>query len=86
MFGAVSAFSVEVGLALGSKSPQFHITVPAPWHVASSSARNCTDVEAQCGTVKAGTIAGNGIVDAMVWTADPNAPAINVVAEPGPCR
>jgi hypothetical protein len=84
--GSSKAFSVVVNLALGSKSPEFHLTVPTPWHATSRYGVDaCVVPETQCGAVRAGTIDGFNILGTVVWTADPNAPAINVVAEPGPC-
>jgi hypothetical protein len=83
---APTAFSASVGLELGSSSGKFHLVVPPPWHTSDFPlSPTCSVKEAQCGSVQAGDLGGFGIQDVVVWTADPNAPAINLVAVAGPC-
>jgi hypothetical protein len=58
-----------------------HVLVPTPWHVFSAvPVDRCappTVLVLQCADVNRGGLA--------VWTADPDAPAINLQIEPGPC-
>jgi hypothetical protein len=71
-------------------SAHWHVSVPAPWNVMN------LNVPLFCafpGTAACATFAGFGSPSlgtpdrqlVTVWTADPNAPAVDVIAEPGDC-
>jgi len=73
-----SAYSVSiVDQVAPPPATAFHVTVPAPWFAAIQRGYWCTTTEAAC--VPFGS---DGVI---VWTADPNAPAINITAAEGPC-
>lgn len=70
---------INVNVANPPRNSSFHLSVPPPWFVALDNGGrvHCARPEASCLAVSG---AGLG-----VWTADPNAPAINLTVEAGPC-
>ena len=82
-----AAYAVRVYLQNSVPNAKMHITVPPPWHVTNSrESTPCTAATEQaCGMLVATDAANFGGAIARVWTADPNAPSINLIAEPGAC-
>jgi len=62
-------------------SQDYHIEVRLPWHVIPSQS-HCIETVSQCMSSGTGTGTVYGV---RVWTADPDAPAINVAIAAGPC-
>jgi hypothetical protein len=76
--GTSIAYGMFIILSSIARSP-WHASAPDPWRV-SYEVASCSLLEQEqsnCFTLNSGFVS--------VWTDDPDAPAVNVVAEPGPC-
>ncbi len=82
--GPATSFAVTIAFHDSTPNDVIHVVVPPPWYVSYRDGAGCVDTERACGQINP-SMTGLGGNDVVVWTADPNAPAINLVAEAGPC-
>ena len=78
---AETRFAYEFIISFPKATTASHVSVPAPWSLYNNGGLlGCAPppvLDFQCSSTAAGYL--------IVWTADPNAPAVNLKVEPGPC-
>jgi hypothetical protein len=74
------AYEFTVGFSQSSTATASHVSVPAPWYLYNINPLGCAPpADLYFGCVN------TNVHGFIIWTTDPNAPAVNLKVEPGPC-
>jgi len=75
----------SMGVRFSAPGPgSYHVSVPEPWRINPTELTGCSDaLQLRCVSIDVSTAVLG--LDFSVWTADPDAPAINLIVEGGLC-